>query len=720
MKELSVVSWILSESLSWLSDEQQNLALKQIFWTDAIRTAVWLANVWAESFENLSKKISNVDAWDIAKKRLDNLSWSVTLLFSKASWLAISIWEKLKPAISWIISIWSWFITFLDNFWGSLLKATTIVWAATIWFFAYTGAIWIASTATAVFWAAIALFTWPVWIAIGAIATLTAWFSYFTSWVDLVSGSLSDVSEEASRLWVELDWLKIKLEELDQEYKDWKLTLEEYTKAKKELNKQIEDNEEKTQEEIDTLAELNKEYNKNQKEVEENKKRLKLLQPQIERLTKITNNARLSNDTYKNTLIKLQKEYDELVLKNRELDKVQRISITTQQDVNDALNSFSTAEWQEQFKKLQQEALNTISAFIATQRAALAISQQTWWLVSTESLNISNSISQAQSEFFKLQSTIFKAKTAVDNTTTDTTTKKTGSWWTSWKSKAEIAEEEAKKEAEKLREIAQKEAEEAQELEDNKLEKIRENDEKIRELAEKTTEFMKQQAFDQFDSLKKQIDDTDKKINDFNNKIQKLQADLASVSTEWDIAKRAVEIQEALKEQNIQSEKRVELEKELALALASTTQSELDRATLLAEESQTEKIIREAEERRADLERQIEEAIAQRDEQVAIQQELLEQKQQLEQDFTNQFQVELDKRKNAELSAIQEIMESYRKLREERASLTSSLTTTEWQQEAQEIVGNGWWDFIQTNEFNITDATSAEDVLRALWTSLPK
>lgn len=123
-----------------------------------------------------------------------------------------------------------------------------------------------------------------------------------------------------------------------------------------------------------------------------------------------------------------------------------------------------------------------------------------------------------------------------------------------------------------------------------------------------------------------------------------------------------MEIRNQLADENLELERRKELEEELRQAVANTTQEELQRAELLDQETQTERILREAQERRDAISQQILELEQQRDEEVAIQESLLEEKAALEQSFTERFGQEIDKRKQKEIDAINEIKQAYLEL----------------------------------------------------------
>jgi hypothetical protein len=114
-------------------------------------------------------------------------------------------------------------------------------------------------------------------------------------------------------------------------------------------------------------------------------------------------------------------------------------------------------------------------------------------------------------------------------------------------------------------------------------------------------------------------------------------ADLESGASQ-DLATRAVKIQEALKDENLEVEKRIELERELALALANTSPEEVEQAKIIAEENETERILRQLEEKRTAFEQEIadfQDKIAQEE---SLQADLIEKQKAMEASYTAFFE----------------------------------------------------------------------------------
>jgi hypothetical protein len=119
------------------------------------------------------------------------------------------------------------------------------------------------------------------------------------------------------------------------------------------------------------------------------------------------------------------------------------------------------------------------------------------------------------------------------------------------------------------------------------------------------------------------------------------------------------------------------------------------------------------------IQAQIAEQTTLRDEQIKLQEWYIVERTTLEKNFTAQFQWEIDARKQAELSAINEIKAEYAKLRAERDTLLSTLSRPFNDANGQTALTNTWNTINQVNNFNINNWTDAEAVARTLWTQLP-
>jgi len=116
-----------------------------------------------------------------------------------------------------------------------------------------------------------------------------------------------------------------------------------------------------------------------------------------------------------------------------------------------------------------------------------------------------------------------------------------------------------------------------------------------------------------------------------------------------------VELNALLKQQDIDAIERAKLQKELAVATENTTQAEIDTAKAISEESETERIIRLAEEKKAILETELNDFISQKEQEEVALQKSIELQVQLEKTYTQYFKAELETRKNDAIKSMEEI-----------------------------------------------------------------
>lgn len=256
-------------------------------------------------------------------------------------------------------------------------------------------------------------------------------------------------------------------------------------------------------------------------------------------------------------------------------------------------------------------------------------------------------------------------------------------WWWGWKSAKDPEADAAKKREENLK--------------------------KEKELLLDLSDAYKKQAQSVYADTIKNIDKTKEKIDELDKKIADVNKNIADLGTDKNesIAARVVEIQQALKETNLESEKRIALEKELSLATQNTTAEDIAKQTTIAGESPTERILRENSEKKAQLETQLADLTASKVKEQATLDSFLLQKTNQEKAYTDVYKEQIGERESAELSSIERIRKALRELRAERAAALGWSTT---------LSPGGWWSnnstFNQT--FNISDPTSAESIGRIL------
>ncbi|WP_276946662.1 phage tail tape measure protein [Haematobacter massiliensis] len=112
MKSMAEIAQELQEGLAGLSDEQKTDALSTIFGTDAMRTAVGLAQQGAEGIERLSDAIGKASAADQAAARMSGFNGAMREMLSAIEGLQIAIAEagilqmmtQLVQAVTGIVS----------------------------------------------------------------------------------------------------------------------------------------------------------------------------------------------------------------------------------------------------------------------------------------------------------------------------------------------------------------------------------------------------------------------------------------------------------------------------------------------------------------------------------------------------------------------------------------------------------------------------------------
>ena len=103
VKSYEQISAVLAESLKGLTKEQQLMKLETIFGSDAIRAAAVAAKLGAGEYGNLGEQIRNVDAGDVAAKRMDSLKGAITQFTGSAETASLMLMGGLTPALKEII-----------------------------------------------------------------------------------------------------------------------------------------------------------------------------------------------------------------------------------------------------------------------------------------------------------------------------------------------------------------------------------------------------------------------------------------------------------------------------------------------------------------------------------------------------------------------------------------------------------------------------------------
>jgi TP901 family phage tail tape measure protein len=201
MKSMWAIAQELQDGLKGLSDEQKNQALTTIFWTDAMRAAVGLAQQGEEGFKKLNDQISKTDAMEQAKIRLDNLSGAWEKFTGSLSVVMVDLGGKIGAVLEPVLLKLSDFIDNFSSIWAGLSPEMqtfiTVVWGVGVALAWLVVVAWtlgmilpVILTGLSAITGALAFLTWPVGLVIAAFAAFTAayttnfWgFADFINWV---------------------------------------------------------------------------------------------------------------------------------------------------------------------------------------------------------------------------------------------------------------------------------------------------------------------------------------------------------------------------------------------------------------------------------------------------------------------------------------------------------------------------------------------------------
>lgn len=123
MRPVAEIAEQLRSKFAGLSDEARNTAFKDMFGTDAIRTAVGLMNQGADGIDRISAKLANTSAADQAAKQMGGLSGQIEQLKGAFETLAIAIADTgLLTAFTSIVKAVAGFVSKLSQTSPTLLK----------------------------------------------------------------------------------------------------------------------------------------------------------------------------------------------------------------------------------------------------------------------------------------------------------------------------------------------------------------------------------------------------------------------------------------------------------------------------------------------------------------------------------------------------------------------------------------------------------------------
>ena len=103
VKSFAEISQVLKSSLSGLTEQQQQQALKTMFGTDAVRAATIAMNEGADGANKMQAEISKVTAAQVAAEKLNNLKGAVEGLSGSFETLQIKLGESVLPLFTTIV-----------------------------------------------------------------------------------------------------------------------------------------------------------------------------------------------------------------------------------------------------------------------------------------------------------------------------------------------------------------------------------------------------------------------------------------------------------------------------------------------------------------------------------------------------------------------------------------------------------------------------------------
>lgn len=212
MKSMAEVSQLLHDATVWLSDQQKNLYLSTIFWTDSLRAAAWMANMTAEEFNKLSQSIESTNAAENAAVRMDNLKGIFEQLSGTIDELMISLWSALMPTIKTFSSVLISVVTAVGNFvsQNQTLSAVLLTVATVFsWLLAVATWIWLILPSIIAWFSAIgailAAISGPIgWTIAGITALGVAWSTNFLGIRDITT-SVWEWIKGTFQAWI--DWI---------------------------------------------------------------------------------------------------------------------------------------------------------------------------------------------------------------------------------------------------------------------------------------------------------------------------------------------------------------------------------------------------------------------------------------------------------------------------------------------------------------------------------
>jgi TP901 family phage tail tape measure protein len=103
MKSMSEISQVLKETIGGLSEQQKSMALETLFGSDAMRTAIGLADAGSDKFDEMAASIAKVDAKGQGEERMNNFAGAIQEAGGSLETLQIVISQKVLPYLTQLV-----------------------------------------------------------------------------------------------------------------------------------------------------------------------------------------------------------------------------------------------------------------------------------------------------------------------------------------------------------------------------------------------------------------------------------------------------------------------------------------------------------------------------------------------------------------------------------------------------------------------------------------
>jgi hypothetical protein len=131
VRSFADISGLLADKLGDLSSEEQIVALKTLFGTDAMRAAAIMMRTGAEGANAMAESMSKVTAEAVGAARMDNLTGSIEQLKGSFETLQITIGQRLLPVVRGFVDagtgMLNWFLELPEPVANTALAVAAVV-----------------------------------------------------------------------------------------------------------------------------------------------------------------------------------------------------------------------------------------------------------------------------------------------------------------------------------------------------------------------------------------------------------------------------------------------------------------------------------------------------------------------------------------------------------------------------------------------------------------